>query len=380
MEKLQPSARPSRLPSLTGTRAFAALAVLITHLTGLYPGQPHVFMTIGPVALTFFFILSGFILAWVDDPNDTAMKFWRRRLVKVFPNHWVTFAITLALMASASVPIMAINTIPVFFLVEPWVPNFDTLGGLNGINVPTWSLCCELVFYLAFPWLIRFIRRIRRERLWLWVTGTAVATTLVPFVALLLPTHPATSWESTIPEWHSWFVYSFPFTRMLEFVLGILLARVMMNGKWIRLGMAPAFLLLTVCTLIQAYLPGIFRISAGMTAFPVALAIAACASADIRGVRTPFSGRIMVWLGEISFAFYMVHWLVIQYGPLDGINGVETGSPMMTLVRILLTVVISFALAVALYTMVERPAVRRFSQKPRQAEKPIPVPEHSAAR
>ncbi|WP_050374616.1 acyltransferase family protein [Streptomyces acidiscabies] len=381
METPQLSARPSRLPSLTGTRAFAALAVLITHIAGLYPGQPHVFMTIGPVALTFFFMLSGFILAWVDDPKDTALKFWRRRLVKVFPNHWVTFAITLALMATAGVSIKVINTVPVFFLVEPWVPNFDTLGGLNGINVPTWSLCCELIFYLCFPLLIRYIRRIRAERLWPWVGAVAAGTVLVPFVALLLPRHPATSWEPTIPEWHSWFVYSFPFTRMLEFVLGLLLARVVMSGRWIRLGMAPAFLLLAVCTGIQAYLPGIFRISAGMTALPVALTIAACAAADIRGVRTPFNGRVMVWLGEISFAFYMVHWLVIQYGPLDAINGVDTGSATDTAFNILLTVILSFALAVALYTMVERPAVQRFSVKrPRPAEQPAEVREPSAVR
>jgi len=382
MEMPQPSARPSRLPSLTGARAFAALAVLITHLAGFYPNQPHVFMTIGPVALTFFFILSGFILAWVDDPKDTARKFWRRRLVKVFPNHWVTFAITLALMAAAGVSIKVVNTVPVFFLVEPWVPHFDTLGGLNGINVPTWSLCCELIFYLVFPFLIRYVRRIRPERLWLWVGAAATGTVLVPFVALLLPRHPATSWEPTIPEWHSWFVYSFPFTRMTEFVLGVLLARVMMNGKWIRLGMAPAFVLVAVCTTIQSYLPGIFRISAGMTALPVALLIAACAAADIRGQRTLVSGRKMVWLGEISFAFYMVHWLVIQYGPMDAINGVDTGSATDTALDLFMTVVLSFALAVALYTLVERPAVQRWSVKrPRRTEAPADeVREPSAVR
>lgn len=379
METPQASARPSRLPSLTGTRAVAALAVLITHVTGLYPGLWPVFTTIGPVGVSFFFALSGFVLTWVASPEDTTRSFWRRRLVKVFPNHWVTFAVTLALMATAGVTLTAVNTVPVFFLVEPWVPHFDTLGGLDGINVPVWSLCCEVVFYLAFPFLIRYVRRIRPDRLWLWVGAVATGTVLVPFVALLLPRNPSTSWDPTIPEWHSWFVYSFPFTRMLEFVLGILLARVMMSGRWIRLGMAPAFLLLALCTVVQAYLPGIFRISAGMTAFPVALAIAACAAADVRGARTPFNGRVMVWLGEISFAFYMVHWLVIQYGPLGAIDGVDTGSATDTALDIALTVVLSFAFAVALYTTVERPAVQRFSRKrTRPVKPPAEVREPSA--
>lgn len=375
MQTLESSARPSGLPSLTGLRTIASVAVLIAHLAGLRPGLPSLLTTIGPVAVIFFFILSGFILAWVADSNDTARLFWRRRLVKIFPNHLMTFAVTLGLMVVAGVPIMVINTIPVLFLIEPWIPNFDILGGLTGINVPTWSLCCELVFYFAFPWLIRFIVRIRPERLWSWVAGVVTAIIVVPFIALLLPTQPASAWDPTIPEWHSWFVYSFPGTRMFEFVLGILMARIVMTGKWKSLDMAPAFLLAIACTMVQSYLPGIFRVSAGLTAFPLALVIAACASADMRAVRTPFSGRIMVWLGEVSFAFYLVHWLVIQYGPIDAVHGAVTASLSMWLVRILLTVVISFALAVALYTMVERPAVRRFSRPASRNERPIVVPD-----
>ncbi|OSC42262.1 hypothetical protein B8W66_04585 [Mycobacterium decipiens] len=363
------------MPSLSGLRAIAAGAVLAVHLFGLCPGVPSVFTTLGP--LTFFFILSGFILTLAADPNDTAWLFWRRRLVRIFPNHLVTFAITIALMVSASVPIMVINTIPVLLLIQAWIPNFDALGGLVGINVPVWFLCCEVMFYLAFPWLIRLIKRIRGERLWWWVAGVVTVIIVVPFVALMLPAQPVTSWAPTIPLWQSWFAYGFPVVRLLEFVLGILMARIMMTGKWIRLGMAPAFLLVLTSMVIQSNLPGVFRVSAAPAALPIALAIAACASADMCGVRTPFSGRTMVWLGEISFAFYMVHWLVIEYGPLDAVHatgGVVTASLPMWLVRGLLTVVISFALAVALYLLVERPAVRRFSRPASRSERSVVVP------
>ncbi|MFJ6620122.1 acyltransferase family protein [Kitasatospora sp. NPDC091335] len=351
-------------------RFVAAFAVLVSHLAGqlvgsIHPGLPYLITTLGPVGVAFFFVLSGFILTWVADPDDTAVLFWRRRLVKIFPNHLTTFAAAVALMAAAGIPIMAINTIPPLLLVEPWIPNFDALGGLTGINVPSWTLGCELVFYFAFPWLIRLIRRIPPPRLWPWATGVAAAVIAVPFAAQLLPARPATSWDPAIAELQSWFAYSLPFTRMLEFVLGILTARIVVSGKWIRLGMTPAFLLTVACVVLQSHLPGVFRLCAGPTAFALALVIAAGAAADVRTARTPFSGRTMVWLGEISFALYLVHYLVIQYGPIDAAHatgGTATASPATRLAHILLTVAISLVLAAALYTLVERPAVRRFSR------------------
>ncbi|MES9511051.1 acyltransferase [Streptomyces sp. NPDC000609] len=388
MQALEPSARPSRLPSLTGMRFIAAFAVLISHLAGqiagsVHPGLPYLITTLGPVGVAFFFVLSGFILTWVADPNDTAGLFWRRRLVKIFPNHLVTFAATVALMAAVGVPIMAINTIPPLLLIEPWIPNFDALGGLTGINVPSWTLGCELVFYLAFPWLIRFIGRIRPPRLWSWAAGVALAIVAVPFAAQALPTRPATSWDPAIAELQSWFAYSLPFTRILEFVLGILMARIVISGRWIRLGMTPAFLLTIACVVVQSHLPGVFRLCAGPTASALALLIAAGAAADVRTARTPFSGRTMVWLGEISFALYLVHYLVIQYGPIDGVHAsgeAVTAAPSTRLVHILLTAAISLALAAALYTLVERPAVRRFSRPRGRRPGPISVHEESRPR
>lgn len=125
-----------------------------------------------------------------------------------------------------------------------------------------------------------------------------------------------------------------------------------------------------------------FRLCAGPTASALALLIAAGAAADVRTARTPFSGRTMVWLGEISFAFYLVHYLVIQYGPIDGVHATGeavTAAPSTRLVHILLTAAISLALATALYTLVERPAVRRFSRPRGCRAGPISVHEERPA-
>ena len=76
----------SRLPSLTGMRFFAALMVFAFHAIVLNPftseGAQTVTNTVfgggGFTGVTFFFILSGFVLTCAVRPRDSAPRFWRR--------------------------------------------------------------------------------------------------------------------------------------------------------------------------------------------------------------------------------------------------------------------------------------------------------------
>lgn len=76
------------LPSLTSLRFFAALLVVLHHM----PGEPFVE---GYVGVTFFFILSGFILSHsyaerLGDGSCSASDFWIARVARVYPLHVVT--------------------------------------------------------------------------------------------------------------------------------------------------------------------------------------------------------------------------------------------------------------------------------------------------
>lgn len=46
-----------------------------------------------------FFMLSGFVLTWNSRSSDKAQTFWRRRIVKILPNHVVTWGFMLLLFA-----------------------------------------------------------------------------------------------------------------------------------------------------------------------------------------------------------------------------------------------------------------------------------------
>lgn len=383
-ERMQQSHDPAlHLRSITGLRFVASFLVLICHIGFFF--MPRIetegntvtmfIYAAGSMSLSFFFLISGFILTWIARPQEPKKAFWRRRVAKVLPNHLVTLAIAVVLMVTAGVGLTVSNTVPALFLVQGWIPSQSVVFNFYS-NDPTWSLSCEVLFYLAFPWLLVLARRIRPERLWACVGALIAVVLVVPLLAGLLPDDEI-ALGNMEPWLHVWFVNFLPLSRLLEFAIGILVAQIVINGKWIRVGLIPAGVLSVVGCAAMPYVPDGYNFVA-VTVVPLVLVIGEAATADISGRRTAFSGRTMVWLGEISFALFMVHWLVIVYGPMDAGDPTAmatTASGM--LLDTALSIAISLVLAWLLFVLVERPVVRRWSRprrKPTVTAAPVPTP------
>ncbi|MCX5206715.1 acyltransferase [Streptomyces sp. NBC_00237] len=367
--------RPSsftRLPSLTGMRFVAAVLVFFFHssLMGPEPINPfsgdaaetyaQVVSKAGWVGVSFFFILSGFVLTYSARPHDTPRRFIRRRVAKLFPNHAVTFAAAMILFAAATTTWR--QWLPNLFMVHPWVPRADTY---ISVNPPSWSLGCELFFYLCFPLLYRWIKKISPARLWVWAAGVVAAVIVVPALGYgLLPggTMPT---GFPVSEVQYWAVYMLPPVRTLEFVLGILLARMVLSGRWIRIPLVPVVLLLVTGYVLSFQVPWLYGLNATVV-IPLALLIPTMAVRDLRGDSSLFRGRVMLWLGEVSFAFYMVHGVVLT--EVRKLIGFDTSfSSAAGAAVILLYLAVSLGFAWLLHTGVENPAMKRWS-KPRHPE------------
>ncbi|GAA5075198.1 acyltransferase family protein [Streptomyces similanensis] len=356
--------RPSRLPTLTGMRFAASLMVFVCHAFtyGVFTDKElegsliDYVSKLGFVGVGFFFVLSGFVLTWSARDTDRPTAFWRRRLAKIFPNHLVTWALGLVLMVWLGGSAATVgNTVPSFFLVQAWFPVEDVFFGTNG---PSWSLAAELLFYLSFPWLARRVRAIPERMLWLCAGLLVAGTVLVALASQLLPTEPDMPYYP-ISWYQYWFVYCLPVSRLLEFSLGIVMARIVLTGRWIPLGLGPALLTLIPGYALTVWLPGAYGVVAP-TVVPLALIVAAGATADVQGRRSSFRTRAAVLLGELSFAFYMVHMLVMWYGPMGRVPG-RTWDTLPALGVIVLDFALTLLAAWLLYRAVEVPAVRRLS-------------------
>lgn len=350
-----------RLPSLTGMRFIAAAMVFFFHAatfqTFSAPGAQARFFNLfeqgGWSGVGFFFVLSGFVLTWATHPNDSARKFLRRRFFKIYPNYLVAFVAAAILEGVVSHQEFDYGkAILNILLLQAWSPLVQYNTSFNPVS---WSLSCEAFFYLMFPVLIWLIVKIRPERLWLYVGAVLGAILLMPIVALALPHQPVEPLVNA-SAYQAWFIYLFPPVRLLDFIFGILLARIVLTGRKVPLGLGGAAALVILAFLVAPSFPLTYHLTA-VTVLPLGLLVAAGAQEDIQGHATWLSSRPMVWLGGISYAFYLVHYLVLEYGH-ELLGTVWNSAAATGIVAVLFCAAI--AIAALLYYGVERPLMRRF--------------------
>lgn len=365
-----------RLPSLTGLRFWAALIVVLYHLSRQVGEIPWISEATwyGRSGVTFFFVLSGFVLAWTYDGQRVPAKvFLWRRFARIWPLLVVTSAASVAVWIAIGKEVSTKAVLATLLMVHAWVP--DTVIQ-KGANPAAWSLSDEAWFYLIFPLLMLLpMLKSGRGRFWVVVTMT-VALVGVWFASALIETGAT----------RVWLLDYFPPTRMLQFVIGVAAGLAIKRGWRSPVGLPAAIGLVVLWHVAlvpwrEAAPDGLwyspYSASQLLSAPIFALLVCAAAQADLRGSRTGLGGAWAVRLGHWSFAWYLVHEIVIRamlarYG--------RTETLTTTAGFWLLAIVISLAVAGMAYQWVEHPLERLLRKAGPQARKnPAPSGETSPA-
>ncbi len=358
----------SKLPSLTGLRWIAAMLVFGFHVGTLhiiadqdYLGPVSWLFKLGASGVQFFFVLSGFVLVWSARPGDTKRAFWRRRVAKIYPNHMVTWAIVVAIAVYWADPVDIKVALTNLFLLQAWTP---APGYAYSINTVSWSLSCEMFFYLCLPLALPLFRRMRP-----WV----LVAIIVAVPLLILSLWPAQELLPNDTRW--WFTQLFPPIRSLEFWMGVAAGELMVRGRW-----RGPNLLLSSAIFVTIWVAATEWIRAEMWAAILAaaylLVIAAAAHADVRRTWSPWRSRVMVFLGEVSFAYYLVHVFVIEtvLRWRNHPGGWEGWKGPVAAVGFLL---VNLFLAWLLFRFVETPMMRILG--PKRRRRPPQAPSESSA-
>jgi len=344
-------ARPRvRLDSLTGLRFVAALLVFGHHISTLgplsYDGAN--LLRPGTVGVSFFFILSGFILAWTGRPGDGRRAFWRRRFARVVPAYIAALlAVTVVNVASGD-GFTGWNLLPLT-LLQSWVPSETAYFATSAVF---WSLSTEAFFYLIFPLVFPWMAGRGTRVLVGMSAGLVLAVVVVAFVV-----NPVERGSVG-----NWFFFVFPPVRFLEFALGIIAALLLRRGALPGVPMKGALSLAGVACVVSAFVPLSFM-SVAVTLVPFMLLIIATAQADLSGKRTAFARRQVVALGDWSYAFYLTHITVIAVylSLLEKVLHAnrETLSWASLPIHVLVMLALSTAAAAALHRWVEAPMEKR---------------------
>jgi peptidoglycan/LPS O-acetylase OafA/YrhL len=299
----------NRLDALTSFRFFAALMVFLFHVEIFSKYQ------LGYIGVSFFFILSGFILTYnyssklrsLDRTN--IKKFYIARLTKIYPIHLITFI--LAIPYYFFIPLKHDPILYIFqgltnlLLIHSWIP-FGNIS-FNGVS---WSLSDEMFFYLIFPLVIIFLQKFKTRKRVLISTLVSIYVLLL-FVLLLMPINN---------NFAIWFAYYFPLTRSLEFGVGILLGlfflRVVNKLSELSTLFFTIFEIISLSLLVMTIylsdaIPQNLRYG---TAFIPFMSLLIISFAFQKGkISKLISNKLFIYLGEISFSFYMLHNLILSY-------------------------------------------------------------------
>jgi peptidoglycan/LPS O-acetylase OafA/YrhL len=147
-----------RFPALDGVRAFAAFAVLLTHV-GFNSGRSLDSRPFAPVlarldfGVTLFFLLSGFVIyrpfvvAALDGRTPQTRRtrrFLIRRAVRILPAYWLAVLVTLALLSPRQPTAHD-------WWAYPLLLQTYTGGNVDPSLTQMWTLSVELSFYLLVP-------------------------------------------------------------------------------------------------------------------------------------------------------------------------------------------------------------------------------------
>ncbi|MGV9555224.1 acyltransferase family protein [Streptomyces sp. NPDC003522] len=348
-----PAPGRDRLPSLTGLRFWAALLVVLYHLSrqaGTVPGLSEA-VWYGRSGVTFFFVLSGAVLAWTYDGLRVPVRiFLWRRFARVWP------LLAFAVAASVAVHLLMGRVVSVravvanLLLVHAWFPEPVIF---KGGNPAAWSLSDEAWFYLVFPALLALLAG-RRARTWAWTAAAVVVATLALWPAL----------SGLSPVTRAWALDYLPLTRGLQFVLGVVAGLALKRG-WrppVSLPVAAGLVVAWHLALIpwhhavpDALWYSPYTASQWLSAPVFAALICAAARADLDGRRTGLGGPWMIRLGHWSFAWYLLHEIVLRAAVFHWGRPAPGAATLLFWAGVLL---VSQAAAGAAYHWLEHPAER----------------------
>ncbi|AUN38993.1 acyltransferase family protein [Tsukamurella tyrosinosolvens] len=359
---MAPASRSGHVPALTGLRALAAFGVCVTHAA--FWGGDFTPDALGAAyarletAVPVFFALSGFLLVrpWIraragGTPPDVR-RYAVSRAWRILPAYWAV--------------------VTVVYVIYLWRPDgsphghgwgdylrhlsFTQIYGVGHVHTgltQMWSMCVEVAFYLALPLLGLWLLRARRA----WTVPAAMVALSVGWLVLVTATEV---FGKTARSWPPGFAAAFA----AGMAVALLVDRVRLPRWPLLLAAAVAYgvLLTPLAGPIDLRLP---TPAQGVTKFLLeALIGGLLVAAFATGPSRVLGSRPMVWLGSISYEFFLIHVIVMEFVVLDLFGwSLFTGS---TWPIVVVTTAITIVLSWGLHVGVER--FRAAVSRPRAAE------------
>lgn len=333
--------------------------VFMCHLFPARPGANWYLNPMGYNGVVLFYTLSGFVITLnyfprLDEAYWPALwPYLKARFARIYPLHFVLLVTALALGFYPNTGALPLH----FTLTQAWSGQENLILRYNGV---AWSLSVEFFLYACFPFLVfPLLRLFRKAPGLLFITGV--------LIYLLLVSYCIANQNQAISA-----IYFYPVPHLCEFILGgvaamfySLRSRSSLPPAKSRIPALPYLLLVAIFGLALLLMSRSDFVRFGNLSGPLyAILIFILARYPVRLL----SSRVMVALGEASFAFYLAHFMVIDSLRPRLLPDYDNLPVALSACAALFLLVL--ALSLLLHACVERPVRRWLLLAPAPATKP----------
>jgi peptidoglycan/LPS O-acetylase OafA/YrhL len=313
-------------------RFVGAIIVVFVHYELIF-GQFIVWGALGTTSLSWFFMVSGFVLSYVYPSLQgwaATKKFYKFRIIRIYPAYafaifisstfvWLSYlSVGEAFFIEAHRPFQITYDLPEvkdtsFFLIATIrhyvftqsISSVETLKLL--FNGPLWSLVLEAYFYLCFPLFLILLRNVNSyKRVFaVFIAGYAIQFGLIEY---FLPEAEYYDLATlNVP------VYTNPIIRFVEFVFGMLIYKIFVlngidKGKG-KINLLPLLVSILVYLAViwfgENYVP--YQYSSFFVAIPAVAALVYC-MLNLQWYPTGATLQFCELLGGLSYVIYCLHW------------------------------------------------------------------------
>lgn len=286
----------TRLDSLQVCRAVAALLVVLCHFSinsNIFLGHElfHSFFNFGHAGVSFFFVLSGFIICythWIDIGSNTSMlkKYIYKRITRIYPSYLpILLVVTLMYLFFGGISKDTHAAItPIMFIKNIFLVSYD-----HALIVSVaWTLQYEIIFYAFFAFFI-LNKNIGKALLIIWVSS------IVLFNLSLI------TLESSFLKF-ALNLYT------IQFLMGCAIAYII--KKYNRYVIAPRLILWTgIMGFIGIGIHENYNHASNTTStlFAVFSSLIILGLAHLETIKPIRCSRFLVFLGGASYAIYLTH-------------------------------------------------------------------------
>ena len=313
-------------------RFIGAVIVVLVHYELIF-GQFIVWGALGTTALSWFFMVSGFVLSYVYPSLSgwaATKQFYKFRIIRIYPAYafailvsstfvWLSYlSVGEAFFVEAHRPFQITYDLPEvkdtsFFLIAT-LRHYLFTQSISGIetlkllfNGPLWSLVLEAYFYLCFPLFLILLRKVTTYKR---VFAVFIAGYLMQFglIAFFLPEAEYYDLATlNVP------VYTNPIIRFVEFVFGMLIYRLFAlsgidkdKGK---VNLIPLLISIVVYLFViwfgENYVP--YQYSSFFVAIPAVAVLVYC-MLNLQWYPKGATLKLCELLGGLSYIIYCLHW------------------------------------------------------------------------